>query len=211
MLQRSCACPLTYSLAVTLQAGTWLCVPAIYNSHPTIHQERAAAIMAKSVGLPLDTGILLTVLELEEIVGIDPVTTNNWLRRGIIQRHSIGGRRLRSRLFSAEQVYKAAVINELVRLGLQPFAASEAVNELWRHWNATEVQQGRKLYALVSPREWKGWKVQLGWQRPSGGALYGLGRPNSPPSPIELPEQVSIIIPISNLFSIVSSKLGKLR
>ena len=167
--------------------------------------------MAKNAALSSDAGVLVTVSELGEIAGIDIDTVNNWLRRAIIQRHSIGGRRLRSRLFSAEQVYKATIINELVRLGLPPFAASEAVNELWQKWNAREVQQGRKIYALVSPREWSGWKVQLCWQRESGGAVYGLGRPNSPPSPIELPEQVSIIIPISNLFWTVAEQLGKLK
>ena len=35
-----------------------------------------------------------------EVVGIDLQTFNNWLRRGIINGSPVGGRQLRTRLFS---------------------------------------------------------------------------------------------------------------
>ena len=58
-----------------------------------------------------DTSALVTAAELSEIVGIDIETVNNWLRHGTISRARIGGRQFRQRLFSTEEVYKAAVIS----------------------------------------------------------------------------------------------------
>ena len=69
---------------------------------------------------------LITSFELAEIVGADQETINNWIRRGMISRAAIGGRQLRARLFSTEEVYKAVITNDLVRLGIQPSSASEA-------------------------------------------------------------------------------------
>jgi hypothetical protein len=59
------------------------------------------------------------------VLGTDLETVNNWIRRGIISRARIGGRKLRNRLFSTEEVYKTALKNELVKLGIPPSPASE--------------------------------------------------------------------------------------
>jgi phage terminase Nu1 subunit (DNA packaging protein) len=77
-----------------------------------------------------DSTVLVSASELAEIIGADFETVNNWVRRGIISRAPIGGRQLRARLFSTEEVYKAALTNELVRLGIQPSSASEAANSI---------------------------------------------------------------------------------
>ena len=88
--------------------------------------------------------------ELAKAIGADFETINNWVRRGMITRARIGGRQLRSRLFSTEDVYKAALTNELVKLGLAPSSASGAVNELWERWDKREVE-GRKIYGVLAP------------------------------------------------------------
>ena len=69
--------------------------------------------------LPKSTSVI-TAPELAKIIGADMETINNWIRRGIISRMPIGGRQLKARLFSTDEVYKAALISELVRLGIQP-------------------------------------------------------------------------------------------
>jgi hypothetical protein len=60
-----------------------------------------------------DSTVLVSAAELGEVIGADLETVSNWLRRGIISRSPIGGRQLRNRLFSAEEVYKAALKHEL--------------------------------------------------------------------------------------------------
>jgi hypothetical protein len=81
-----------------------------------------------------DISVLVSAAELGNIVGIDIETVNNWLRHGIITRERIGGRQLRSRLFSTDEVYKVALTNELVNLGVSPSPASDAANALWNVW-----------------------------------------------------------------------------
>ena len=72
-----------------------------------------------------DPTVRLSAAELGYCVGIDLETVNNWIRRGIISRASIGGRQLRHRLFSVEEVYKTALKSELVKLeSLRPPGAT---------------------------------------------------------------------------------------
>jgi hypothetical protein len=80
-----------------------------------------------------DISVLISAAELGNIVGIDIETVNNWLRHGIISRAPIGGRQLRSRLFSTDEVYKVALTNELVNLGISPSPASDAANAVWKN------------------------------------------------------------------------------
>src|SRR5690242_18998942 len=95
------------------------------------------------------SGLLVSASELARMVGIDLETVNNWLRQGIIRRAKVGGRQLRSRLFSTEGVYRAAFISQLVNLGLQPSSASEAVSELWKEWTQLGAPQPKNVYALL--------------------------------------------------------------
>jgi hypothetical protein len=122
-----------------------------------------------------DSSVLVSAAELAEIVGIDLETVNNWLRRDIISRASIGGRQLRHRLFSTEQVCKAALTHDLVKLGISPSSASDAVNEVWKAWDKKELPDGRKIYALMLSSDAK-WTAFLCWQKISGGPLYRLSK-----------------------------------
>ena len=145
--------------------------------------------------------------ELAEAIGADFETINNWVRRGMITRARIGGRQLRSRLFSTEDVYKAALTNELVKLGLAPSAASGAVNELWERWDKREVE-GRKIYAVLAPSD-EGWTALLCWQKPAGGPLYKLAKSSrsQPSDEYQLPERAIVVIPISSVLAHVTKRL----
>jgi MerR HTH family regulatory protein len=146
-----------------------------------------------------------------EIVGVDVETIDNWIRRGVIARAPIGGRQLRNRLFSVEEVYRTALINELVTLGIPPSSASEAVDALWRQWGGKEAPGGRKLYALVVPNGDK-WIASLCWRKVSGGPFYKLDKSMGRKSieEMELPKQAFAMIPISGIFDRVTNKLSEL-
>ena len=154
-----------------------------------------------------DPATLVSAAELAKVIGADLETINNWLRRGIITRARIGGRHFRSRLFSTEEVYKAALTNELVKLGLAPSSASGAVNELWERWDKREAE-GRKIYAVLVPSD-EGWTALLCWQKPSGGALYKFGKSTASKSndEFQLPERAFAMIPISSVFAHVTKRL----
>ena len=156
--------------------------------------------------LPKST-TLITSAELAETIGADLETINNWIQRGIISRVAIGGRKLRARLFSSEEVYKAALTNELVRLGIQPSSAMEAANSIWNAWEKKDAPEGKKIYALVMPRK-DGWTVELCCRKASGGPLYKFGR--KPIEQLELPKHAFAVIPISDIFEYVSRKMSAL-
>jgi hypothetical protein len=157
-----------------------------------------------------DSSVLVSAAELAEIVGIDLETVNNWLRRDIISRAPIGGRQLRHRLFSTEQVCKAALTHDLVKLGLPPSSAREAVNELWKAWDKKELPDGRKIYALMLSSDAK-WTAFLCWQKISGGALYRLSKSStSKAEEIELPKQAFAMLPTSEVITSVTKKLEEL-
>ena len=145
--------------------------------------------------------------ELAEIVGVDLDTINNSVRYNIIHRARLGGRQLRARLFSTEEVYKTSYITELVKLGFAPSSASAAVDALWEEWRGAEAPKGWKLYAVVVPTKGK-WTALLCSQGSSGGPLYhgvGSGRVQ-----IELPKHTFAVIPISDVFERVSRKTSSL-
>jgi hypothetical protein len=152
---------------------------------------------------------LITAPELAEIVGADQETINNWIRRGIISRVPIGGRQLKARLFSTDEVYKAAITNELVRLGIGPSSAGEAASAVWKEWEKKGAPEGQKVYALLVSRK-DGWIVELCSQNVSGGPLYRLGRTGSKLVEVELPRQAFAVIPISDIFEQAITKLANL-
>jgi len=156
--------------------------------------------------LPKST-TLITSAELAETIGADLETINNWIQRGIISRVAIGGRQLRARLFSSEEVYKAALTNELVTLGIAPSPASDASNSIWNAWEKKGTPEGQKVYALVMPRK-DGWTVELCCRKASGGPLYKFGR--KPIEQLELPKHAFAVIPISDIFEYVSRKMSAL-
>jgi hypothetical protein len=153
-----------------------------------------------------DSTVLVSAAELAEIIGVDLQTVNNWIRRDIISRTPIGGRKLRYRLFSAEEVYKTTFKNELVKLGIPPSSASDAVKALWRQWDWKETSQGRRFYSVLVPSGGK-WTLLLCSQNPSGGALHKLGRSGGE---IEFPKHAFAVVPISDVFERVTNTLEKL-
>ena len=104
--------------------------------------------------MKLQSDALLSAAELGDLIGADADTIKNWIRRGIIQRATIGGRNLRTRLFTTEEVYKTAFKNELVKLGIPPSSASDAVEELWKAWDRKADAEKRKLLRSPIP-DWK--------------------------------------------------------
>jgi hypothetical protein len=155
-----------------------------------------------------NSGTLVNSAELAEIIGVDLQTVNNWIGRGIITRARIGGRQLRNRLFSTEEVYKAALKNELVKLGIPPSPASEAVNALWKDWGKKDTPEGWKVYAALWSSNDK-WIVALCSQKIAGGPVYKLGKPKSSEE-MELPKQTSALIPFSDVLDRISSTLSEL-
>jgi hypothetical protein len=136
-------------------------------------------------------------------------TVNNWIRRGIINRVPIGGRQLRARLFSTDEIYKAAITNELVRLGIAPSSASEAANQVWNEWEKKGTPNGQKVYALVVASKDR-WTVELCSQKTTGGPLYRVSRTGSKSVEVELPKHAFTVIPVSDIFEHVSDKLYEL-
>jgi hypothetical protein len=153
----------------------------------------------------LDRTTLVSSAELAQVIGIDPETINNWLRRGIISRSPIGGRQLRSRLFSMTEVYKAACIADLVKLGIPPSSGADAVEELWKQWDGKQPADGRRFYGVLVPTEGR-WAVLLGWQGPSGGPLQKVGRSGE----IEFPKQAFAVLPISDVLDRVNKTVAGL-
>jgi hypothetical protein len=157
--------------------------------------------------------VFVSAAELTEIIESDLGTVNNWIRRGIINRTPIGRREVKSRLFSKEEVYKTALKNELVKLGLPPSSASDAVNTLWKDWNGKEPPAKHNLYAVVLPRNGN-LTVTLCTQKASGGPLYmykpGASRGSKSLVEMDLPQQAFAVIPISTVLNRTNSRLSEL-
>jgi hypothetical protein len=152
--------------------------------------------------------VVVSAAELGEVVGIDLETVNNWLRRGIISRAHVGGRKLRNRLFSTDEVYKAALTNELVQLGIAPSSSSDAVNDLWKEWQRAKLQDGGNVYAVLFPNK----SVALCWQKQSGGPLLRLLKSSEAEfAELELPRQAFTVVPISDVVAHVTKRVGRLR
>jgi hypothetical protein len=158
----------------------------------------------------LPDAVVVTSPELAAVIGTDLVTVNNWIRRGIISRTPIGGRQVKTRLFAKEEVYKGALTNELVRVGLPPSSASDAVNILWKDWGSRQLPANQNLYAVVLPSKGK-LMVALCTQRKSGGPLYRF-KSGETKSIVEmkLPQQAFAVIPISDVLESTNSRMSEL-
>jgi hypothetical protein len=121
---------------------------------------------------------------------------------------SIGFATLRT---SIPSVNFTALKNELVELGIPPSSANDAVNAVWKEWDKKDAPEGRSIYALVLPSNDK-WTVELCSRKASGGPIYKLGKSTGSKSIVEvdLPQQASALIPISDIFDRVSSTLAEL-
>jgi hypothetical protein len=172
---------------------------------------RSGTMDQSTMKLLVGTGALFNTAELGEAIGVDNETVKNWIRRGIISRAPIGGRQLRNRLFSTDEVYKVALKNELVKLGIPPSPASDAVNALWKEWGKKDAPEGWNVYAMLVPRNGK-WNVALCAQKISGGPLYKLEKSMGRKSieQMDLPKQAFAVIPISDVFDRIGKKLSEL-
>ena len=153
--------------------------------------------------------VFVSAAELAEIIGADLETVNNWIRRGIINRTPIGRRPLRNWLFSKEEVYKSALKQELVRLGISPSSASEAVNAFWKDWYKKGPPGNRKLYAVILPKNGK-LTFALCTQQKSGGSLYKYKAGAKSTAEMDLPQQAFAVLPISGVLGRTDSRLSEL-
>ena len=151
-------------------------------------------------------GALFTSAELAEAIGADVETIKNWVRRGIINRTQIGGRQMPHRLFSTEEVYKAAVTFELVKLGLAPSAATEAANTIWGQCDRNDFFEDKQIYAIFYPADEK-WTVVLFSQREKGGPFYRFSRLAARSSAkIRLPDRAFAVVPISGTLNRIAER-----
>jgi hypothetical protein len=152
-------------------------------------------------------GALFTSAELAEAIGADLETIKNWVRRGIISRARIGGRQMPNRLFSADEVYKTAVTYELVKLGLAPSAATEAVNTIWGQCNRNDFFEDKQVYAILFPTDDK-WTTVLCSQREEGGPLYRFTRSTARSrEKVRLPDRPFAVVPISSTLTRIAKRL----
>ena len=91
-----------------------------------------------------------TQAELCEITGLDSVTIDTWLIRGILHTTKVGGRTLRGRrLFSMLAIFEAAVTGELVnRLAMPPSEAAKVAKCAVDGWNAPDDWKARVIKAV---------------------------------------------------------------
>src|SRR5262249_25628732 len=137
--------------------------------------------------------LLVSSVELAEVTGIDFETINNWIRRRIIQRAQVGGRHLRNRLFSVEEVYRTALKNELVKLGIQPSVANDAINLLWREWLKQKEAEDKQLYVSLFLDSGK-WVAGVSWRKTDGGSFYKLDKhENSKLEEMKFPDQAIVL------------------
>jgi len=146
---------------------------------------------AVTITLLRDPTIMVSAAELGKMIGIDMDTLSNWNRRDLISRFEPGGRRLRTRLYSVEQVYKTALMKELVDLHIPPLAAREAVNAIWRQLNKRAAPEEPDIYAMLMPTGREEWNVTLCARKEPNGPLYKYKPPKSTSTPegVELPKQ----------------------
>jgi hypothetical protein len=150
---------------------------------------------------------LFTSGELAEAIGAGLETITNWVRRGIISRARIGGRQIRKRLFSVDEVYKTAVAYELVKLGLAPSAATEAVNTIWGQCDRNDLFEHKQIYVILFPNDDK-WTIVLCSQREQGGPLYRFTRLTARPhEKIRLPDRAFVVVPIAGTLTRITNRL----
>jgi hypothetical protein len=132
----------------------------------------------------------------------------------MISRTSIGGRQLRNRLFSTDEVTKTVVMKGLVDLGIGPSAARDAVSAIWKQLNKKEAPDGWSIYAVVRPTRGGIWTAALCSRKEEGGALqeYKSAKSTDPKAfeQMELPHKPFAVIPISDVFEHVSNRLSEL-
>ena len=101
------------------------------------------------VEMDVQVGIF-TQAELCQVTGLNSVTVDTWLIRGILRTTKVGGRTLRGRrLFSVLAIFEAKVTGELVtRLSLPPSEASEVARSAAADWDTADDWKPRVITAI---------------------------------------------------------------
>jgi len=86
------------------------------------------------------TVALFSQAALCEAAGIDHETANNWIKRGLLERTAVGGRKMRGRrLFSMLEIYKARLMREMTRfLAIPPSHCAEIASRAIAEFVKTE-------------------------------------------------------------------------
>ena len=138
---------------------------------------------------------LFSATEVAETIGADLETINAWLEVGAIDRTIFGGGQ-----FSKFELRRAALIFELVKLGLSPCSARDVVWEmeydLQQIWTEA-ISNQYKAYAIVIPNKQKKWLVIWYWK---------VSTEEINPSP-----QSHIILPISDILARVTNDAEQAR
>lgn len=92
---------------------------------------------------------LFTQNEVGEILRRNKATLDTWLLRGILQRTKVGGRSLRTRLFSVEAIFEAKLIDELaIRLAIPASEAKQVARCATADWDMKDGWKPRVARAI---------------------------------------------------------------
>lgn len=142
-----------------------------------------------------DSPNLFSATELATTIGVDLTTINLWLEIGAIDRAVFGGGH-----FSKYELQRAALIFELVKLGLTPSSARDVVREveddLQQIW-AEAVASNYSAYAIVLPNKRKKKLVFWCWKTST--------EKIAPPAPDQ------IILPVTEILARVIDRTNQLR
>jgi hypothetical protein len=138
---------------------------------------------------------LFSATEVAATIGADLETINEWLEVGAIDRAVFGGGQ-----FSKFELRRAALIFELVKLGLTPSGARDVIlemeNDLQQIWGET-ISNRYKAYAVVIPNKQKRRLVFWCWT---------ASTEKSAP-----PVQDHIILPVSDILARVADQAKQRR
>jgi hypothetical protein len=128
---------------------------------------------------------LFSATEVAATIGADLETINEWLEVGAIDRAVFGGGQ-----FSKYEIQRAALIFELVKVGLTPSSARDVIwemeDDLQRIWGET-VSSRYKAYAIVIPSKQKRRLVFWCWKAST--------------EKFDPPAQDHIILPVSDILT----------
>ena len=120
----------------------------------------------------------------------------------------LGGRQLRNRLFSTEEVYRTAMKNELVKLGIRPSQATKQSTSSGRTGARRTFRRDGKSTRCCGRAMISGvWRYVR--KNFLGDHYINLGKSKSTED-MDLPKQAFAVIPISDVLGRISSKLSEL-
>jgi hypothetical protein len=138
---------------------------------------------------------LFSATEIAATIGADLETINEWLEVGAIDRTIFGGGQ-----FSKFELRRAALIFELVKLGLTPSNARDVIwemeDDLQQMWEET-ISNRYKAYAIVIPNKQNRWLVFWCWKASTETSAS--------------PAQDQIVLPVSDILARVADQAKQRR